>query len=62
MVKKVVKRQRIVSKTARQRMKRMTAGERKQVMKAARLLADNEVLSDKRYAALARLNKSCSNY
>ena len=43
-----------MSKTAKARLKRMTAGEKKACMKAARLLADCELITDARYVAIAR--------
>ena len=48
-----------VSKASRARLKRMTAGERKAVIKAAGLLADNDCITSKRYAAIHRIVKSC---
>lgn len=52
-----------LSKAAKARIKRMSSTERKQVMKAAQLLADNEIITGERYAATYRtlntLNKMC---
>ena len=43
-----------MSKTAKARIKRMSMVERKDCIKAARLLADCEMITDARYAAIAR--------
>ena len=48
-----------VSKMARARFKRMSSAERKQVQKAAVLLADNMCITSKRYDAITRIIKSC---
>jgi hypothetical protein len=48
-----------VSKMARARLKRMSSAERKQVQKAAVLLADNMCITSKRYDAITRIIKSC---
>jgi len=42
------------SKASKQRIKRMSQAERKTLVKAASLLADNECISSKRYDAIAR--------
>jgi len=44
-----------VSKAARARVKRQSMTEMKQTIKAARILADLELITDKRYAAILRL-------
>ena len=43
-----------LSKQAKGRLKRSTIGERKQLIKAARLLADFECISNARYVAIMR--------
>ena len=43
------------SKAAKARVKRSTMTERKQIRNAARVLADFELISDKRYDAILRL-------
>jgi len=48
-----------LSKDAKARIKRLTSAERKTLLKAACLLADNDVISAGRYSALMRLSKSC---
>jgi len=42
------------SKASKQRIKRMTVAEKKTILKAAALLADNDCISAKRYDAIAR--------
>lgn len=42
------------SKAAKARIKRMSQAERKALIKAAYLLADNECISEKRFDAIAR--------
>ena len=46
-----------VSKSARSRLKRMSSTERKQIHKAAVLLADNDCIKSKRYDAIIRVIK-----
>jgi ABC-type cobalamin/Fe3+-siderophores transport system ATPase subunit len=48
-----------LSKSAKARLKRMSSGERKAVIKAAALLADCEIISNQRFAAIHRTTKSC---
>lgn len=52
-----------LSKAAKARVKRMNMGERKAVLKAAMLMADNEMITPDRYAAIHRTlsssNKLC---
>lgn len=48
-----------LSKQAKKRFKRMSASERKAVLKAAELLADTEAISSGRYEAIRRTLKSC---
>ena len=48
-----------VSKAGKARLKRMTAGDRKAILKAALLLADNECITSKRYEAIHRVARSC---
>ena len=43
-----------LSKGAKARIKRMSASERKSLLKAAALLADAEVISDSRFTAIRR--------
>jgi hypothetical protein len=43
-----------VSKAAKARIKRMSVAEKKSLVKAANLLADNDCISDKRFVAIAR--------
>ena len=50
-----------LSKSAKARIKRMSAAERKAVFKAATLLSDTEVITHHRWAAVARAISSCSN-
>jgi len=50
-----------VSKAGKARLKRCNMAERKAVQKASMLLADMELLSDKRYDAIMRALKSCSS-
>jgi len=49
-----------LSKMAKQRIKRMSASERKQLVKAAVMLADNEIITHDRYMAMMRVCKSCA--
>lgn len=44
-----------VSKAARARVKRQSLAEMKQLRKAARVMADLELISSKRYGAILRL-------
>ena len=46
------------SRSAKARVKRMTMGEKAAVRKAAGLLADSELISEKRFAAILRALKS----
>jgi len=48
-----------LSKAAKARVKRMSSSDRKALLKAALMLADNDIISSGRYSALDRLNKSC---
>lgn len=51
-----------LSKQAKSRIKRMSAADRKATLKAAGILADCEVISSERYAAVYRTcnsNKMC---
>tara|TARA_Y100000361_G_C11159946_1_gene346621 strand:- start:3775 stop:3939 length:165 start_codon:yes stop_codon:yes gene_type:complete len=52
-----------LSKAAKARIRRMSASERKAILKAAQLLADVEIITADRYAATYRtlntLNKMC---
>jgi hypothetical protein len=43
-----------LSKAAKARLKRMSMTEKKAVKKAADLLADTEIITNQRYAAIAR--------
>jgi len=47
-----------LSKQCKARIKRMSASEKKQLVKAANFLADTECISNGRYAAIAR---TCHN-
>ena len=49
-----------LSKAAKARIKRMSASERKQVLKAAQVLADIEIITPERYAATWRTLNSSS--
>jgi hypothetical protein len=51
-----------LSKLSKARIKRMSSTERKQMVKAAQLLADNEVITHDRYMAMMRVCKSCGGY
>ena len=46
------------SKAAKARVKRASASEKKQVIKAAALLADMELITDSRYRAILRACKA----
>ena len=48
-----------LSKAAKNRIKRMSASEKKALLKAAVLLADTEIITDGRYRAIHRMCKSC---
>ena len=48
-----------LSKQAKKRFKRMSASERKAVLKAAELLADTEAITSGRFEAIRRALKSC---
>jgi len=48
-----------LSKQAKARIKRMSASEKKQLVKAASLLADEECISHKRWLAISR---TCHKY
>jgi len=48
-----------LSRHAKKRFKRMSASERKAVLKAAELLADCEAITASRYEAIRRTLKSC---
>ncbi len=50
-----------VSKAGKARLKRLSMAERKAVQKASMLLADTELMSDKRFDAIMRALKSCSS-
>ena len=49
-----------LSKSAKARIKRMSSVERKALFKAATMLADNEVITHQRWAAVSRAISSCS--
>jgi len=49
-----------LSKLSKARIKRMSSTERKQLCKAAALLADNDVITNDRYMAMMRVCKSAS--
>lgn len=49
-----------LSKAAKARIKRMTLAERKQLLKAATLLADNEVITHSKWASISRTLHSSS--
>jgi len=48
-----------LSKASKARIKRMSMTDKKAVLKAAALLADCEVITAGRYAAVHRMLKSC---
>jgi hypothetical protein len=48
-----------VSKAGKARLKRMSAAERKAILKSAMLLADSELITSKRFEAIHRIYKSC---
>lgn len=48
-----------LSKGAKKRFKRLSMTERKQVLKAAEMLADIEAITADRYEAIRRTLKSC---
>ncbi len=48
-----------LSKASKARIKRMTATERKALLKASILLADNDIITNGRYMAIHRMCKSC---
>jgi len=49
-----------VSKAAKARIKRMNQAERKQLLKAATLLADNDLITDSKWSAISRSLRSSS--
>lgn len=49
-----------LSKSAKARLKRMSASERKAVFKAATLLADETIITHGRWQAVARMINSCT--
>lgn len=50
-----------LSKTAKMRIKRMSAAEKKACVKAAFMLADAEMITSERAAAIARTCKNASS-